>query len=258
MKIPEKRLIEINELIQKENIVSVEQLSGILKVSTTTIRRDLFKLDKEGLINKVHGGAVSKEVLEPEPIFNEVKNLHHEEKIRIANEASKRINNGEIIMIDSGTTCLEIIRFLITKKDLKVVTDGIFTSIELYKLLRKRKDIKVIVCGGEVKLEYGTYSGSYAVAFFDQINIKKAFIGAAAVSIDKGISTAKQYIYNLVRALRRNSKELILLCDSSKFETFSLINILSLSEIDEIITDNNLSYEIVKKIRKIGTKITLV
>jgi len=258
MKVPEKRLIKIKEFVQKENVTSVLDLSRAFNVSATTIRRDLLKLDKEGFLDKVHGGAVFKETLIPEPIFNEAKTLHKEEKIRIAEEASKRIEDSDIIMIDSGTTCLELIRFLNTKKNLKIVTNGIFTGIELCKLLRKKKDIEVIVTGGEVKLEFGVYSGFKTFDFFNTINIKKAFIGAAAISIEKGISTSIQYIYDLVTTIRRNAKELILLCDSSKFETYSLLNILPISEIDEIITDNNLNPEIAKKIKKINKKIILV
>lgn len=258
MKIPEKRLIEIRKLIQKEGIISVQQLSEILNASTTTIRRDLLRLDKEGFVNKVHGGAMYREIIKPEPNFNEVKNLNQEKKAKIAKEASKRINDGETIMIESGSTCLELVKYLIIKKDLKVVTDGIFTTNELCKLLNKKRDIEVLVCGGEIKLEHGTYSGPQAISFFNQINIRKAFIGAAAVSVDKGISTSIQFIYDLIKVIRRNSKELILLCDSSKFETYSFINMLPLSEIDEIITDDNINPEIVKKIKKVPIKITLV
>ena len=163
----------------------------------------------------------------------------------------------DMIMIDSGTTCLELVKFLLPIKNLKVVTNGIFITNELCKLAKDKRDMHFSICGGEVNIEHGIISGPIAINFFRQLNINKAFIGAAAISISKGISTSNPHIFDLIHIIRSISKEMILLVDSSKFESYSLINIIPIEKIDEIITDKNLCYDLVEKIKE-KTRITLV
>ncbi len=258
MRIPEKRIIEIKKLIQKEKIVTVDRISKLFNISPITIRRDLARLHDEGFIKKVHGGAIYNEIFESEPIFSERVKLFKEEKARIAKEGAKRIGDGASIIIESGSTCLGIVKHLIDKRNLKIATAGLPVANELWKLLVTKKDIEVSVCGGIIRPASNTYVGPHAVSFFKKINVDKAFIGAVAVSLDKGLSTATQFDAEIIKSIAGCAKELILLCDSSKFDTYSYINIMPLNEIDEIITDHNIDPNIVKEIKKIGVKITIV
>jgi len=258
MRIPEKRIIELKKLIQKEKMITVDRISKLFDISPITVRRDLERLHNEGFLNKVHGGAVYRDMLEPEPVFNEQVRLHRDEKVRIAKEAAKRINDGDAIIIESGSTCLGLIKYLVDKKNLKVTTAGIPVSIELWKLSSIKKDIEVSVCGGVIRTGSSIYVGPHAVSYFEKINVDKAFISAVAVSMDKGISTATQFDAELIKAMTRSAREIILLCDSSKFGNYSYINIMPISKLDEIITDKNIDSKIVKEINKLGVKITLV
>ena len=130
--------------------------------------------------------------------------------------------------------------------------------MELMKIADTRKDIEVSLCGGLIRPGVYTFVGEHATEFFKKINVKISFIGATAVSVDKGISTATTFDAEITKAVVECAEKVILLCDSSKFETYSYINVISLDKIDEIITDKRLDEDIYKKIKSIGIKITLV
>ncbi|MDD5659094.1 MAG: DeoR/GlpR family DNA-binding transcription regulator [Actinomycetota bacterium] len=258
MKIPEKRRIEIRNLIQQEKSVSVEKIAKLFDISPITVRRDLEKLHERGLISKVHGGAIYKDALASEPVFMNRINLFKEEKNRIALEAAKRINDGDSIIIESGRTCQSLVKYLVNKNSLKIATAGFSIAIELLNLLNMGKDFEISICGGILRAGSSIYVGPHAVNFFNSINVDKSFIGAVAISIKKGLSTATQFDAELSRAIVDSGREIILLTDSSKFGTESYINFMPLTDIDEIITDNNLDKEYAAKIKELGIKLTLV
>ena len=91
-----------------------------------------------------------------------------------------------------------------------------------------------------------------------EINADIAFVGAMAVSLEKGISTATNFDADILRAVIKSARKKILLCDSSKFGTYSYVNILPLNELDEIITDSKINLKIVQEIKKLNTKVTVV
>ncbi|MCE5329203.1 DeoR/GlpR family DNA-binding transcription regulator [bacterium] len=258
MRIPEKRRIDIRNLILQEKTVSVEKIAKRFNISPITVRRDLEKLQERGLILKVHGGAIAKDNLMSEPVFKERINLYKEEKKRIAVEAAKRINDGDSIIIESGSTCQGLVRHLVNKNNLKIATAGISVAEELLELLNIKNDFEISVCGGILRAGSSIYVGPHAVGFFKSINVDKSFIGTVAISVAKGLSTATQFDAELAKAIIDSAKEVILLADSSKFETESYINFMPLTEINEIITDNKLDMKIIEKIKKLGVKITLV
>jgi DeoR/GlpR family transcriptional regulator of sugar metabolism len=258
MKMPEKRKLEILELIKLEKMVSIKKLSESFDASYLTIRRDLEKLENEGLIHKVYGGAVLKKKLEPEPFFEEliIKNVN--EKDRIALEAVNRIKDNDSIVIESGSTGFEMVKYLNNKKNIKVTTAGIPIFIELYKLAQNKDDIEINACGGMARIKIGTFIGRHANHYFNEINVDKAFIGVQAVSIEKGLSTSTEVDADIKRAIIDCANTIILICDSSKFGTYSYFNVSSLDQIDEIITDNSLSIDFIDKIKRKGIKLTLV
>ncbi len=229
------------------------------KVTYLTIRRDLEIIEKEGFIKKVHGGAVLKQKIDKLPFFSEIKTLHKEEKERIAEEASKRITDGDSIIIESGSTCYSLVKYLNPKNNLLIFTAGIPIFIELWNLNNdKKNNFKIATCGGFARNKIGTFWGTHSSNFFKEINANIAFIGALAVSVEKGISTATENDAEIEKSVVKCSKEVILLCDSSKFNTYSNINIIPLEEIDEIITDNNLNKDFIKEIQDKKIKLKLV
>ncbi|MCL5985686.1 MAG: DeoR/GlpR family DNA-binding transcription regulator [Actinobacteria bacterium] len=259
MRIPERRRIEIRKLIEKENIISVEKLSELFGISPITVRRDLEKLHRDGYLRKVHGGAVAdRAYLEAEPIYLENIKLFKAEKEKIGKEAANRINDEDVIIIESGTTCLEVVHNLEDKRNLKIATAGIGIANELWRLASIKKDFEISVCGGIIRPQTYTYIGPHAVNFFKSINADIAFIGAVAVSLDKGIATATQFDAEITSSVIECSKKIVLLCDSSKFGKYSYINVAPLGKIDEIITDLKLDEDIKRSIGKLEVKLTVV
>jgi DeoR/GlpR family transcriptional regulator of sugar metabolism len=258
MRIPEKRRIEIGNLIQKERTVSVERISTLFGISPITVRRDLEKLHDKGLISKVHGGAIIRESLEPEPLFSEQIKLYKDEKERIAKEAAKRINDGDIIILGSGSTCLEVVKYLYDKEDLKIVTGGIPIANELLKMLNVKKNFEVSVCGGILTPGSNIYAGPHAVSFFEKINVDKVFISSVTISIDRGLSVGSYYDAEVSRAMIECAKEVFYLGVSSKFAKHSYVNFMPIGCIDEIITDDNISKEVLDMIREEDIKVTTV
>ncbi len=258
MRLPEKRIMEMKKLIRLEKMVSVEHLSKHFGISPITIRRDLARLEKEGFLSKVHGGAIYKGELAPEPVFSEQIKIHTSEKNAIAKEAAKRIKDGDAIIIESGSTCLAMVGYLGAYKNLKISTAGIPLANELWKLYAQRKGFEVSVCGGIIRTGSDVYVGPHAINFFKSINVDKAFISAVAVSVSKGISSPTQYDSELIRSIIQSSKETYLLCDSSKFGRYSYINVAGLDKIDEIITDKGLDPDTAREIDDMGAKVTLV
>ena len=257
-KMPKRRRLEILSIIQDKKTVSVKQLSEMFNTSYLTIRRDLEDLESEGFVSKVHGGAILIKELEPEPIFDINKQLLVEEKNRIALEASKRIVDGMAIIIESGSTCLAVVKHLNEKKNIKVATASMPIAVELGRLAAVKEDLEMSVCGGLFKPGSNDFIGPHAINFFKDINANIAFIGATALSLDNGLSTATYFDAEKTQAIVRCSKEVILLCDSSKFGTDSYVKVLPLAAVSEIITDSGLQEEMAQKIRALGTRVTIV
>ncbi|MGM0365971.1 MAG: DeoR/GlpR family DNA-binding transcription regulator [Actinomycetota bacterium] len=258
MRLPEKRIIEMKKLIQMEKMVSVERLSEHFGISPITVRRDLARLEEEGFLSKVHGGAIYKDTLTPEPAFNEQIKIHRDEKNKIAKEAAKRIKDGDSIIIESGTTCLSLVSYLSPFKNLKISTAGLPIAIELWKAYAQRQDFEISTCGGTIRPVSNMFVGPHAVNFFKKINVDKAFVSAVAVSLDKGISSGTEYDSEIAKSVIDSAREVILLCDSSKFGRYSYINVAGLDAVDEIITDKGLDQDILEKIKSMGIKTTLV
>lgn len=257
MRIPEKRILEVRDLIKKEKVVTVERLTDAFGISPITARRDLERLDREGFLTKVHGGAIYKDAIEPEPVFSEQVKIHRKEKSGIAAEAAKRINDGDIVVLESGSTCLAMVEHLAGKKNLKISTAGIPLANELWKLSMTRKDIHVSVCGGQIRPDSSIFVGPQAISFFKSINADIAFVSPVGVSVDKGISTATELDAELMKAIIECAHNKILICDSTKFGKYSYINVVPLSHFTEIITDRGLDKEYYKKIKSKGINITL-
>jgi DeoR/GlpR family transcriptional regulator of sugar metabolism len=260
MDVPEKRRLEIKKIIAKNNSISVINLSKLFNVSEITIRRDLQKLEKDGFLDKVHGGAIARSFIpEYDPVYLEDIKLNKDKKENIAKEAAKEINNGDAVIIESGTTCLELVYNLKDKRNLAIFAASVPIAYELWKVSLNRNDLEINICGGLIEAKSNTLIGSQATQFFQNIDADIAFIGAVAISIDKGnLTTHSQMDADVIRSIVNNSKRKILLADSSKFKKKAHISILPLTMFDKIITDVGIDKEVAAKIRNLGIELKVV
>jgi len=260
MDVPEKRRLEIKKIITENESISVSNLSKLFNVSEITVRRDLQKLEKDGFLDKVHGGAIARSFkTEYDPVYLEDIKLNKDKKESIAKEAVKEINDGDAVIIESGTTCLELVYNLANKRNLAIFTASVPIAYELWKVSLNRNDLEVNICGGLIEAKSNTLIGSQATQFFQNINADIAFIGAVAISIDKGIlTTHSQMDADVIRSIANNSKRKILLADSSKFKKRAHISILPLTIFNKIITDSGIDKDIADKIRNLGIELKIV
>ncbi len=246
----EERKTKIIEKLQTEESVKVADLSLEFNVSEATIRRDLQELEDKGLLYRTHGGAVLTEHTKFEPTFTEKEEKNLEEKERIGKLAASMIEDGDSIILDSGTTTLYIAKN-ITAKNVTVVTNSLSIMYEL----GNRQDVEVIGLGGSLRWETQAMVGPLTEDSLRNIWVDKVFLGANGVSLEQGITTPTLVEAQIKKIMANVGSKVILTTDSTKFEKVTFSKILDLEDIDMIITDKNLSEEILNSYQRAGVKI---
>ena len=256
--IPEKRRQKIYNYIKTEKTATISEISREFDVSKITVRRDIDKLSKEGLLRKVYGGAATKRFYSKEPsLFNRIaKNVEY--KKRIALEAIKRISDGDTIAMIAGSTSLELVKLLEQKENINVIAASPHIINELCDLKRNNKFNGEIFCtGGIWKGEPDDlFVGTHATSIFNDIRIKIAFIGILAINIEDGFMANTIFEAELTRKIISSSEKVIAIGDHTKFGKTAFSKVGSIDLIDEIITDSELDKKILFEYNKM-VKITL-
>lgn len=234
---PIRRYEKIMEVLLTQKEVTVAELSESLGVTGKTIREDLAKLEEQGLLVRVHGGAVLAQsdqygiLPSKEPLTK-----HAEEKRDIALLALHHIQEGDIIALDGGSTTLEIARRL-ENRPLTVITNDVYIISEL----AAKDQIRLVVPGGyRVR---NMLAGPESAAYVRQLNIQKAFISATGIHPEHGLSIYTGDLIDFKRALIETSREAIAVLNHQKFGQTALRTFASLSEISRILTDRGLPAE---------------
>lgn len=233
----EERHEYITTILNKDGKVKVTKLAHELNVTPETIRRDLAELEDEGQCKRIHGGAIPYEDINKELAFERKLDIFKEEKMRIAKVAAARIQNGDHIAIDVGTTTIHIADMINGLEDLTVVTNSLAAAHRFNVALEeKRMTGKVMVLGGFLNPEQFSMAGTITLETLNRIKIDKAFLSCGGVSN----STVFDYDFeeSLVSSKMLNqSSQSILLVDSSKIGVTSYFSICSLLEVNEVISD---------------------
>lgn len=250
----EERRTQILQIVRSAGRAKVNELSQLFSASAVTIRHDLNELHQRGLVVRSHGGAMLPDTILREPPVLERLKEHSDEKQRIGARAAALINDGETIILDSGTTTLEIARHLKKKQGLHVITNGVNIAAELLDA----RDVQTFIIGGTVRGESASISGRFSEEMFDQFSADKLFLSGAGCDLEFGVSGANLEETMVNRAMLRISREIILVADASKFSKRSMTRIAPFSEIDTVISDTGLGEEIQAKLRAIGCNLILV
>jgi DeoR family transcriptional regulator of aga operon len=249
-----ERHTKILELIDQRGKVEVAELSRLFRISEVTIRTDLKDLDKRGLLRRAHGGAVRIETVSVDPTLQVKAALRAEEKQRIGAAAATLVNDGDSIILDSGTTTQYIAKNIKDRKDLTVITNGINVAMELLGA----KGVRLVLLGGMVRQNSYSAVGHFAEDMLQQLSADKLFLGVDAFDLDFGLSTPNPEESKVNQAMVRIATETILVADSSKFGKRSLSHIVPLSAIDKVITDDSLAADIQAELRAGGVELILV
>lgn len=246
----EERKSKILDSLNKYGKVKVCDLSKTYEVSEVTIRRDLQELEEAELIKRVHGGAVLNDNTKFEPTFSEKIDKFYDEKESVAKLAASMILEGDTIVLDAGTTTLNIARH-ITAKNITVLTNSVDIAFELVK----KQHVEVIVTGGTLRWETRALVGPVADNTFKNFRVDKAFVGANGVCIINGLTTPNIVEASTKREMIKIARKNIVVCDHTKFNKVSFAKIVDLDSIDLIITDNQLDDEILEKFQEKYVKI---
>lgn len=245
------RLTSILTSLQQSGSVSVEGLSKELNVSLVTIRRDLDALERQGLLRRTHGGAVSIEPLFYEPFRNDRSfqaqvERFADQKRRIGRAAASLIKDGEIIALTPGTTTTEVIRGLPLNHKITVVTSTVNVAMEL----SKRKDLDIFVTGGHLRGEWFSLVGPTAAQSLSHLLIHTLFIGADGIDPKWGVSCYISDEAQLNSSMVKHAQRKIAVVDHSKFGVVAGWRICPTSDLDILITDSGATDEMIAPFEK--------
>jgi DeoR family transcriptional regulator, fructose operon transcriptional repressor len=242
----QKRKALILDLLEKEDVLDIRKLSQSLSVSEITVRRDLNILTEKGLIVRTHGGAMSLKSSREKLDFINKSAVRKEEKEYIASLAVERIIDGDVVFLDCGST-VYCMAPLLKGRRIKVITN----SLPLAHALMN-SGIELNLIGGEVDQDRLAVHGKAALEHVRQYNATKAFIGVDGISLNGGLSANSEKEAELSVAIAKQSREVFLLCDSSKLEQDKYLRFAQLSLADHLITDSKAPAEILDSYRKTG------
>lgn len=232
---------KVLEVIYEKGRVSTLELSALLNVSTETIRRYLESLEKEAKIKRVHGGAVKLNSYNSEENINERYLKNEKEKIKIGKIAATYINDGDKVIIDEGSTTLQMIDYLEGRKNLTIITSSFPVAIGVMNLINREKLTgELIFLGGAVQSDNKRTVGANASEMLDNYYVDKAFISCEGITIDYGITAFDPLKSELTRKYIKNSKEKIVLVDYSKVGIRNYYKIDELFKVDKVITNKNM------------------
>jgi DeoR family galactitol utilization operon repressor len=237
-----KREQQILDSLLEEDFISVADLSRDLLVSEVTIRTDLKNMERQGLLSRVHGGAIPS----VHPHILERQNLHVKEKQLIAKAAAALVQNGDTIMIEAGTTPAMICRYLSGYRDIHVITN----SILAFNAAKNDPFLRVTLCGGEYYSNTESFLGPIAVEAIQRFNVRIAFVGTDGFSAKSGITTSLIEGCEVIKMMREQARQLILVTDSTKYKRIGPVTIMPLAGVDGIITDSQIVPEAAEEMRE--------
>ena len=249
----EERRRLIVEEINKRNHITVDELCKVFSASPGTIRNDLNALHNLGLVHRTHGGAICIGQSSFEYATTDKQILHLSEKIRIAEQALKLINDGDTLVIDTGTTTRELAKLLGCKNNLNVVTNDLQIAIEL----EKHKSVGIIFIGGVVRNKFHCTIGPQAINELSDLSVDKSFLATNGISISNSITTPNIDLAEIKKKYITIAKQVYLLCDSSKFGHASFKKYATINDMTSIITNKDLDKKYVQELENSGVNFYL-
>jgi DeoR family fructose operon transcriptional repressor len=229
----EERRIRILELLRERKKLTVHELCKVLEVSPATVRGDLRDLDREGRLVRTHGGAIEKSRAGFELISSQRSTENLAAKRAIAVEAENLAEDGDTILLDTGTTTLELARRLHARRNLTVVTN----DLDIARTLEEAAGVQVVFLGGTLRKGYHCTVGPAGVRMAQDLRVDKAFMATNSMSLESGATTPDLHQADTKKAMIAMARKIILLCDSSKIGRESFARFADPEHIDVLVTD---------------------
>jgi DeoR/GlpR family transcriptional regulator of sugar metabolism len=239
------------QYLKENKRITVDEICQRFDVSRDTARRDIVKLEEQGKIIRVRGGAILPTLSKEMPNFKERLQMDTEVKKAIGKLASTLIHDGDYLYISSSTTTRYTVEFMNSKQNV-VITN----SIDLASLLVEKEGITIHMLGGKLFNEHGFVYGTKAIEMLSQYYVDKLFIGTCGITKD-GLSSLFEEESYLIREAIQRADQVIVLADHSKFGKREFHQMAGFEDIDLIITDKEPSPEIIEQLQKYNVEILL-
>jgi DeoR/GlpR family transcriptional regulator of sugar metabolism len=223
--------------IARQGFATLDELVKAVGVSESTVRRDLEALDLAGSVKRTHGGAVYSGEVRAMPALEDRAATAHDEKEAIGRATAGLIEDGESVLLDGGTTTLEVARALVDRS-LQVVTN----SLPIAQILASSKTVDLILIGGYVYPRTGVALGPLAIAMMQGIRVRKAILGAGGV-VAEGIYNSNLLLVETERQMMSCGQEVVIVADHTKFGKLALARLCGLDEVHRLVTDAGLPDE---------------
>ncbi|MGD2143795.1 MAG: DeoR/GlpR family DNA-binding transcription regulator [Anaerolineae bacterium] len=251
--IPAQRRKRIRELITSQGSVRVSTLSELLKVSEITIRRDLDRLEEEGILERTHGGAIYSHHMRVEPLYTEKDRIHREEKREIGRAAAALVEDGDTLLINSGSTTLHIFRHLAGRKDLQVITSNMGALLETQGV-----GLALIFIGGTYREQSNSLVGPLGMLSLGRVSANKCFIGVDGISRKYGLTTPILREAEIARAMiERTHGQVVAVADHSKLGVVADFVTASVAEVDILVVDDGFDEEYRSELEGLGLEIII-
>ncbi len=249
----QERQQKILEMLNNAGEVRVAELSRLFEVSEVCIRNDLSELEGKGMLSRVHGGAISAY----EPYYNmslaQRSTTNKEEKEAIALAIADMIHDNQSVMMNAGTTSLAVMRRLVGKKNITIITNSIVLALEGAKY----NAFKIVLLGGEVDAEYQYVYGTLTMAQLDRYYADKFILSADGIDAEGGISTYYDQEADICRKMIKHAKTTVAALDHTKIGRIVLCNIGAASDVDCLVTNPAASKTALSELQGCGIKVVL-
>lgn len=250
--IPAERRELIYKLLSERGLVTVSELKALLKVSEITVRRDLDILEGRGFLERTHGGAISTRRMKTEPVYAQKDQSEREGKVAIGRAAAALVQEGDTVLVNSGSTSLQVIRHILTP-GVRIVTSNVGAVLEA-----GRSEIETILVGGVYRPQSNSLVGGFASLALQQVYGSKAIIGVDGISFKYGLTTPIHQEAEVAAAMiQRTRGQVIVVADHTKIGVVSNFVTAQIDEVDVLVTDEDLDPEYRSEFEGAGVKIVV-
>lgn len=250
---PQERKEKIMACLEQAGRLSVSDLSRQLGVSENTIRADLDILAGESLLIRTHGGAIAADRSDVELAFDVRRRIRASEKKRIGAAAAAMVGDGEAIVLDASTTALAMAEQIVGRRELTVLTNGIYTALSLLFV----PGATLLMPGGFLRQDSVSLVGHEGHTFVEEFNFQKAFFGAKGFTLEEGLTDVSYLEVTIKRSLLAQARQVIAVVDSSKWGRVGFATYATLDQVHCIITDQGAPADMVAAVRDAGVEVVI-
>ncbi len=253
-----QRRLKIARQVQDQGSVRVAELMRAFHVTDTSIRRDLEILESQGRLRRIHGGAVATVRSQAPQSFQAKTRQYPEQKARIGAAAAALVKPGESILLDSGTTVLEVALNLPKQLNGPTPLTVVTNSLPVVNELQTWSSLHLNLLGGILLPEFQATVGPQTITNLRRIQVDRAFIGCDGLTLSHGLTTPHMLIAEVGHVMAEVAGEVIAVADSSKLGRVGFTSIAPLSAVHKLVTDTGASPQIIEEIRATGIEVILV